>query len=167
MMRRLIPCGLAALLLTACQREAEQQLAELSGRIFVFNYRVATANYLVTLRRTGTLPEGGSVEAEFENPRGGNPLTIREKLFPMMEKISLASPPIECVRQDRPYAVKIRLLDSDGTPLQTIETTVTSNVDQSILPAKPLVVGPGYDPNPDVFKPDGSADYSPVADCPA
>ena len=167
MMRRLIVCSLAALLLTACQREAEQQLAELSGRMFVFNYRVATASYLVTLRRIGTLPEDGSVEAKFENPRGGNPLIIREKLFPMMDKISLASPPIECVRPDRPYAVTIRLLDSKGTPLQTIETTVTSDVDQSVLPAKPLVVGPGYDPNPDVFKPDGSADYSPVADCPA
>ena len=94
MMRRLIVCSFAALLLTACQREAEQQLAELSGRMFVFNYRVATASYLVTLRRIGTLPEDGSVEAKFENPRGGNPLIIREKLFPMMDKISLASPPI-------------------------------------------------------------------------
>jgi len=167
MMRRLVACGLAALLLAACQREADEKLAELSGRVFVFNYRIAAANYVVTLRRTAPLPENSYAEAEFENPQGGPPLVARQKLFPVMEKIVLESPNLKCVKKDRPYSVKIRLVDADEKPLQTIETSVTSDVDQTeMMPSKPLVVGPLYTPNPEVFHADGSVDYDKQANCP-
>ncbi len=56
--------------------------------------------------------------------------------------------------------------DGKGAVLQTLETTVTSTDDQSIMPAKPLVVGPHYDRNPEVFKPDGTTDFSAEAGCP-
>ena len=61
-------------------------------------------------------------------------------------------------RADRgePFAFFSRLVGPDGGQLQALEVDVTSNVDQSVLPAKPLVVGPGYDKNPEVFK-DGKA----------
>ncbi|MET0173808.1 MAG: hypothetical protein ABW206_15545, partial [Agrobacterium vaccinii] len=55
----------------------------------------------------------------------------------------------------------------DGHVMQTIETSITSDTDQSMLPAKPLVVGPLYTPNPEVFKADGSTDMAPVSGCPA
>jgi hypothetical protein len=35
------------------------------------------------------------------------------------------------------------------------------------LPSKPLVVGALYDKNPEVFKPDGSVDFSNTDKCPA
>jgi hypothetical protein len=157
---------LAVMMLAACQRDVTEQVAELTGRLFVFNYREATANYLITLKATAPLPEGAFAEAEFENPRGGAPLSVRQKLFPAMEKIVLESPHLQCVRKGHRYKVTIRLLEADGRTIQTIETSVASDVDQSVLPAKPLVVGPLYTPNPDVFKADGSADFSPE-DCPA
>jgi len=173
MMRRLflfrfLLGGLAALSLIACQREANEPLAELSGRIFIFNYRVAAASYVITLRKTAPFPAGAYAEAEFENPQGGAPLTARQNLFPSMEKIVLESPDLKCVRKDKPYAVKIRLVGEGEKTLQTIETSVTSNMDQTVMmPSKPLVVGPVYTPNPEVFHADGSVDYDKAGNCPA
>ena len=157
---------LAAVSMASCQREDHGDIAKLSGRMFVFNYRVATANYLVTLQPLAPITTGSTAEVEFENPRGGAPLSTVEKLFPKTEKIVLQSPPIECVKKGRPYKVTIRLKDADGLLRQTIETSISSNTDQSLLPAKPLVVGPLYTPNPDVFRSDGTTDMSPVQGCP-
>lgn len=165
MIRRLWVLGVT-LLLCACQREPEK-LVEVSGHIFVFNYRVASATYLVTLQKTGPIPEGAVAVAEFEDPAGGAPIVINEKIFPSWTKIALQSPNVRCVRKDRPYAVAIRIVDADGTILQELRTQLVSDVDQSVLPEKPLVVGPGYDRNPEVFKPDGSVDYGRSQLCPA
>lgn len=155
------------LALAGCQREEQRDVAKISGRMFVFNYRVAVATYLVTLQTQVPIEEGSVIEAEFENPRGGDALTVSERLFPKNSKIVLQSPPVECVRQDRPYKVTIRLRAPDGHVMQTLETKVTSDTDQSLLPAKPLVVGPLYTPNPEVFRSDGTTDMKPVQNCPA
>ncbi|WP_112941307.1 hypothetical protein [Rhizobium sp.] len=155
----------ALVVLSGCQRESDT-LVQVSGHIFVFNYRVAIATYLVTLSKKAPLPDGAVAIAEFENPAGGAPLVINEKIFPVWEKISLQSPPIHCVKKDRPYAVSIRLVDASGKELQSLETTVTSDVDQSIMPGKPLVVGPLYTKNPEVFKADGTVDYDSADTCP-
>ncbi|NTF31428.1 hypothetical protein [Rhizobium skierniewicense] len=166
-MKRLVTLMTAALLLAACQREEQRDVVSVSGRMFVFNYRVATATYLVTLQPTSPIKDGSTIEASFENPRGGGPFTITEKLFPKNLRIVLQSPPVECVREGRPYAVTIRIRAPDGHVMQTIDTSVTSDTDQSLLPAKPLVVGPLYTPNPHVFKADGTTDMAPVQGCPA
>lgn len=165
-MRHVFSIALCLLLLTGCQREEQREIAKVSGRMFVFNYRVATATYLVTLQATAPVSEGSTVEADFENPSGGSALSTTERLFPKSEKIVLQSPPVECVKQGRPYKVTIRLKAPDGRVVQTIETSVTSDTDQSLLPAKPLVVGPLYTPNPEVFRADGSVDMRPVQGCP-
>lgn len=157
----------ATLALSGCQRDEPRDVAKVSGRMFVFNYRVAIATYLVTLQRVAPIRDGSTVEATFENPRGGAELTTREKIFPMDEKIAIQSPPVECVKQDRPYKVTIRIKGPEGDILQTIETTIRSDTDQSLLPAKPLTVGPLYTPNPEVFKPDGTTDMRPAEGCPA
>ena len=166
-MRRFIVLALAVLSLTACQREEQREVAKVSGRMFVFNYRVATATYLVTLQPTAPIQDGSTIEADFENPRGGEAFSIKEPLFPKNPKITLHSPPVECVKQDRPYTVTIRLRAPDGHVIQTIATTITSDTDQSLLPAKPLVVGPLYTPNPEVFHADGSVDMRQAQGCPA
>ena len=156
----------ALLALSGCQREQGDGPLAVSGRLFVFNYRVAIASYLVTLNRNGEVPPGSVIETSFENPGGGEPLVTRQKVFLSQAKLVLESPPVHCVVKDRPYAVSIRLRDGSGGLLQVIETTVTSNEDQSVLPAKPLVLGPLYAPNPAVFKADGTTDFSPADGCP-
>ncbi|MES5097690.1 hypothetical protein ABUK73_05610 [Agrobacterium sp. BA1120] len=166
-MKRLATLITAALMLSACQREEQREVVSLSGRMFVFNYRVATATYLVTLQPTSPIKDGSTIEASFENPRGGEAFAVTEKLFPKSPKIVLQSPPVECVKEGRPYKVTIKLKAPDGHVMQTIETSITSDTDQSLLPAKPLVVGPLYTPNPDVFKADGSVDMGGVEGCPA
>lgn len=155
-----------ALLLAACQREAGPDPLKLTGKMFVFNYRLAYATYLVTLEQTEPLPGGSVVQAEFENPAGGAPLTLERRIFPNLPRVVLESPDITCVKKDRAYKVTVAVVGPDGERLQTLETQVTSNVDQSILPAKPLVVGPGYDKNPDVFKDGRTPEHFEMARCP-
>lgn len=168
MKTRWIAAALLALLpLAGCQREDANEPLQVSGRVFIFNYRIAAATYVITLARNGPLPEESFAETTYENPAGGPPLVTRSKIFPFWEKVSLESPPVHCVIRDKPYAVTIRILDDEDAVIQTIETSVTSTLDQSILPAKPLVVGPIYTPNPEVFKGDGSQDFDPDKDCPA
>lgn len=157
---------LALAAIGGCQREEGEKLVELSGRIFVFNYRVATATYLVTLRKTAPIPEDSIAEAVFENPRGGDALTVREKIFAVDERITLESPHLQCVVKDHPYAVTVRIVAPSGKLLQQIDTSITSDLDQTVLPSKPLVIGPGYAPNPEVFKVDGTADLRNADDCP-
>jgi hypothetical protein len=70
------------------------------------------------------------------------------------------------VKKGVPYKVAIRVVGPDGAVLQSLETRVTSNVDQSILPAKALVVGPGYDKNPEVFKDGKAPAHFEMATCP-
>lgn len=140
------------LVLPACQRETGNEPLQLTGKIFVFNYRLAYATYMITLDKKEPVPEGSIVVARFENPAGGEPLTMERKVFDQQTKIVLESPDVTCVRKERPYAVTIELRSSDGAVLQTVETTVTSKLDQDVLPAKPLVIGPAYEKNPEVFK---------------
>lgn len=129
---------------------ADGQLFELQGKLFVFNYRVATATYLVNLSPLRPVGEGQVAVATFENPAGGEPFVVRRKIWPNLPKTTLESPPVHCVVKDRPYAVSIEIEGPDGSVLQTIATTMTSSEDQSILPDAPLVVGPGYAPNPEL-----------------
>lgn len=155
----------AALLLSSCQRQAEN-LVEVTGHLFVFNYRVASATYLLTLKKTGPIPDGSLIIAEFENPQGGAPLVLNQKIYPIDDKIALQSENLHCVRKDRPYTVNVRLVDKDGKVLQQLKTEFRSDLDQTVLPSKPLVVGALYEKNPEVFKPDGSVDFSNTDKCP-
>jgi hypothetical protein len=167
MKRRVITMMAAAgLLLSTCQRQTENML-EVTGHLFVFNYRVASATYLLTLKKMAPIPDGSVLVAEFENPQGGAPLVLNQKIFPIEENISLQSENLHCVRKDRPYSVSVKLVDKDGKVLQTLKTEFKSDDDQTILPSKPLVVGAGYEKNPEVFKPDGSTDFSNTDKCPA
>lgn len=154
--------GAACLLLalTSCQRDDADKPLAISGKVFIFNYRVAQATAVITLSRNGPLPDESYVETTFENPAGGKAIETRARIFPFWKKVTLESPPLRCIVKDRPYAVSIRIEDSRGKTLQTIDTTIISSQDQSILPSKPLVVGPVYTKNPEVFKADGSVDYA-------
>lgn len=156
-------CSLAAL--AGCQREDKEGPLAIDGKVFVFNYRVAAANYVLTLKRLGPLPDEAYLEARFEDPRGGEALVKKTRIFPFWDKIPLESPDVHCIVKDRPYKVEIDVSDAAGKPLQTIETSMISTLDQTILPAKPLVVGAIYTANPDVYKPGQEPDFAPES-CP-
>lgn len=164
--RDMLSLVLALLALSGCQREDAEEPLVVSGKVFIFNYRVAQATAVITLARNGTLPDDSYVETTFENPAGGAPHVTKSKIFPFWKKVTLESPPMRCVRKDHPYAVSIRIVDGSGRQLQVIDTTVVSSLDQSILPTKPLVVGPVYTKNPEVFKADGTTDYAQDTTCP-
>lgn len=143
---------------SGCREEpaADGDPFAVSGKFFNFNYRVATATYLVTLKPLAPMQEGDVAIGTFENPAGGEPVVVRQKVWPKLEKVTLESDPIRCVVKDKPYAISIVIEDAAGKVRQKIDTTLTSNLDQSILPDKPLVVGPVYTPNPELAgHPDG------------
>lgn len=139
----------------------------LDGKLVVFNYRVATATYLVNLKAVGAVGEGEAAVVSFENPAGGEPIVVREKIWPNARKTTIHSPPLSCIVKDRPYKVAIRIENVAGELLQQIETTITSSQDQSLLPDKPLVTGPFYDPNPEVAgHPGGDLPGEGAEECP-
>jgi hypothetical protein len=139
-----------------CREIPSGAYVELTGKIFVFNYRVATATYVVTLGKLRPIPEGAMVETRFDDPRGGAALTVTEKIWPKLEKIAIESPPVFCIVKGRPYSFSIVIRDAAGTELQKLSGAVTSSIDQSVLPDVPLVVGNAYEPNPDLAgHPDG------------
>jgi len=163
--------ALAALLLVAVggcrESDGEAELFAISSKLFVFNYRVATATYLVNLTPLQPVGEGETAVARFENPAGGKPLVVRQKIWPKLAKTTIESPPLSCVVKDRPYTVTIEIEASDGTVRQRIETTMTSSEDQTLLPDAPLVVGPVYTPNPEMAgHPDGKLPGGTGVECP-
>lgn len=151
--------------LSACQREKSEDLFKLTGRIFVFNYRISEASYMVTIEQQRPIPDGITIVTQFQDPTGGPKIEITRTAWPKLKRVSLASPPIRCVKAGVAYAVDIVVKNASGETVQQIATTVTSNIDQSVLAAKPLLVGPVYEPNREVFKQDGP-DFSPDANCP-
>lgn len=154
---------------SACRETGgEGEYFEISGKLFVFNYRVATATYLVTLNPLQPMREGQTAVATFQDPAGGEPIVVRQKIWPKLQKTTLESPPLRCVVKDKPYSVSIAIEEADGQVVQTIDTTVTSNLDQTVLPDRPLVLGPAYEPNPDLAgRPDGKLPDDPTASpCP-
>jgi len=158
------------MVLGSCRESGDGDRFEVSGRLFVFNYRVAIATYLVTLKPLAPMREGDIAVAAFEDPAGGDAIVVRQKIWPKLDKVTLESPPLRCVVKDRPYAISIRIEDEAGKVLQTIETTMVSSQDQTVLPDRPLVVGPLYTPNPELAgHPDGQLpdDGSPPCDGPA
>lgn len=156
------------LALAACRESGgEGDYFALDGKLFVFNYRVATATYLVNIRPLKPVAEGETAIATFENPAGGEPIVVHKKIWPRMDKTTIESPPLRCVVKDKPYQVSIEIQAADGTLLQTIKTTMASSNDQSLLPDRPLVVGPLYTPNPELEgRPGGKLDVTNEADCP-
>ncbi|MCX7303085.1 MAG: hypothetical protein NTV73_01930 [Hyphomicrobiales bacterium] len=158
----------ALLAVSACRDSGgESELFRLDGKMFIFNYRVATATYLVNLAPLRPVAAGQTAVVNFEDPAGGGDIVVRQKIWPNLPKTTIESPPLSCVVKDRPYKVSIKIEGADGNVLQTIETTMTSSEDQTLLPDRPLVVGPVYTPNPElVGHPDGKLPDSGAPPCP-
>jgi hypothetical protein len=119
-----------------------------SGGGILFNYRLAEATAGIVAEVARPLPEGGTVEASFENPAGGPPFVEVKPVTPDRRRFSFTTPPLTGIKADTDYQVVVRVLDAGGVELQRVETKVHSDLDQSILPEVPLTIGPGYAKNP-------------------
>jgi hypothetical protein len=156
-MRALLTIPVLATLLfaTGCQREATDYIT-INGKVFIFNIRYGRAFYMLTLNRLPATPDDAVVVAEFENPAGGPPLVKEQKVFPKMARIDLQSPDVDCVVTGKPYKIHIMLKSAEGKTLQTIDTTLNSTLDSTMLPASALVEGPAYDKTKDAYNSDGT-----------
>ena len=140
-------------LVAACSSEETGPYLEIQGGGFVFNYRIAEATAGVVAFPKRTLPDGGKIEATFENPAGGAPLVMTEPVVKDKKKYDLTTPPLSGVKAKTDYLMTIRLVDASGKEIEKIEKPLVSEIDQTVLPEKPLTVGPGYTKNPEAEAP--------------
>jgi hypothetical protein len=139
--------ALAMVALTACSGEngGERPYLEFMGGGFIFNYRLAEADYGFVARVLRPLPQGAVLEAELENPSGGAPFRIREPVRRGRLQYLFRSPPVRGVVAKREYRVRLSLLDREhGRVIARYESSYRSDLDQTVLPERPPVVGPGY-----------------------
>lgn len=120
------------------------------GGGFMFNYRQGEVFYGFTAQVIRPLASGSIIEASFENPGGGEPLVVSERVSTMTDRYSLRTPPIRGVEAKKPYQVSIRVYDRERTTLLwSAEHSYASVISDTIVPDKPLTIGPGYNLNPD------------------
>ncbi len=129
--------------LGGCAEEDKSYVAFEGGGV-IFNYRIAEAYYGINLRPMRRLRPGTVLEVEFENPSGGEPYLVRKTVGAPKLRYTVRTPPVQGVKGNRDYRVFVRVLSHDGTLLATYTKSVHSDLDQSVLPKAPLVVGPGY-----------------------
>jgi hypothetical protein len=142
-----IAAFVAAALLAGCSNESGKDI-EVIGGGFLFNYRIAEATAGLIIAPQHELPQGASIEVNFENPAGGPPFLIKKDASGLKTRLDFNTPPLSGIVANKGYAVTIRLLASNGSELQRIDKTFRSELNQSVLPPKPLTVGPGYTRNP-------------------
>jgi len=138
---------LALVLAGACSQDDGPYLEFLGGG-FVFNYRLAEADYGFVVKRVRRLPEGTVIEARLEDPAGGEPFVLRQSARWDQLEYVFRSPPVRGVKAGRDYRVEVRLLEPGGRLLASYARTFRSDVDQEVLPERAPVVGPGYQPAP-------------------
>ncbi|MEZ5812139.1 MAG: hypothetical protein R3D45_12075 [Rhizobiaceae bacterium] len=120
------------------------------GRGFLFNYRVADVTYGFTAIVIRPLPVGSVIEADFEDPQGGPPVTVRQRVGTDTVRYGFQSPPVRGVEAGKPYRVTLRVFDREEKErLWTDTFTVTSQISDTVVPDEPLTIGPGYALNPD------------------
>lgn len=130
---------------------ADKPYLTVLGGGFVFNYRVSDVFYGFTAQVEKPLATGAIVEVSFENPAGGPPLVVSKRVSARSNRYSFSSPSVRGVEAGKPYHVVIRIYDRRRKELiWTKELDFKSQVSDDIIPEKPLTVGPGYTPNPDL-----------------
>lgn len=129
---------------------SDEPYLQILGGGFVYNFRVAEVFYGFTALVVRPLESGSVIEAAFEDPGGGDPLVVRERVSTMTNRYSLRSPPVHGVLKDKTYKVSIRVLDREEKHQLWARTLdYRSQLDDTVVPAKPLTVGPGYHLNPE------------------
>jgi hypothetical protein len=149
MRRAGIALSLVLLVLAGCD-DKSKPIASFAGGGFIFNYRIGEAFYGVVIKTERGLPPQAVIEAEFQDPAGGKPIEVSEKIRSDRRKYMLRTPALKGIEKGVSYKVVVKILDRPGGQvIQQLERTFKSDIDQSVMPDTPLVVGPGYTPNPE------------------
>ena len=115
------------------------------GASFIFNYRVSDVYLGFTAVPDKPIPVGSVLEVTFENPAGGGPFVSRRGIGLPDRRISIRSPSLRGVKAHQPYEIRLRLFQpGKPEPIWQHSFVVRSNIDDSVVPDAPLVVGPGY-----------------------
>ena len=149
MMRKVILLTLG-LLLAGCGEDPNAPYLSFAGGGFIFNYRNAEAFYGFVAKPLRTLPESAVIEAQFEVPGSAEPAVSSEKVVQGKVQYSFKSPNLTGIVANHHYKAVMRLIDAQGKEVARYERTFHTDVDQATLPDQPLVVGPGYQRNPDL-----------------
>ncbi|EAU40699.1 hypothetical protein FP2506_03194 [Fulvimarina pelagi HTCC2506] len=121
----------------------------IAGAGFMFNYRIGEVSYGFAAVVNKPVRKYSRIIATFEDPMGGPPLEIIEKLTPRSTRYSVRSPPVRGVEKGVPYRVSVRLIQNlDDAVLFEESFTVTSQMSDAVVPPAPLTIGPGYMRNP-------------------
>jgi hypothetical protein len=135
--------------LTGCKEDPNAPYLEFAGGGFIFNYRNAEAFYGFVAKPLRSLPEGSVIETQFEVPLTSTPYVVTEEVKPGTLQFSFRTPDLNGIEKGHPYKAVMRLLASPSGPeIARYERTFQTDVEQANLPSKPLVVGPGYQINP-------------------
>lgn len=123
----------------------------IAGGGFIYNYRIADVFYGFTAYVLKPLPAGSWLVAEFEDPAGGAPLVVETRMHARSAKYGVRSPGIRGVKAGRPYHVSIKVYDYTRSRLiWSDQRQFVSQIDDTVVPDKPLTIGPGYHRNPDL-----------------
>lgn len=133
---------------------SDKPYLQITGGGFMFNYRNAEVTYGFTAQVMKPIPSGSIIEARFEDPAGGPPLTASERVSARTTRYALRSPPVRGVEAGKPYHVAISIYDRRReTLIWETERSYASQISDRVMPDKPLTVGPGYHRNPEVVRP--------------
>lgn len=128
---------------------AGEPLLVAQGGGFVFNYREARAHYGLAVKPQRAMPKDAVVEARFDNPAGGPPIVAVRRFDGTPRPIILETPSLTGIRKGVDYQVVVEVKTPAGVVIGSFTKAYQSDLDQSVLPKAPLVIGPGYQPNPD------------------
>ncbi len=136
---------LLATYLTLREDPAKRPYLKILGGSFIFNYRVSDVYMGFTAVPEKPIPIGSTLVVTFENPAGDTPFVVTRQIGLPDRGISVRSPSMRGVRAHVPYKVSLQLL-STGTmePFWDHAFSISSNIDDDIVPREPPVVGPGY-----------------------
>ena len=130
---------------------AQKPYIRVAGGGFIYNYREADVYYGFTAHVLKPVPIWSWLIADFEDPGGGPPLTVETRLHARSVRYGVRSPSLRGVKAGKPYRVSIRLYDRTRSELLwSAEKEFTSQIDDTVVPDKPLTIGPGYFPNPEL-----------------
>jgi hypothetical protein len=133
---------------------ANRPVLKVVGGGFMFNYRVADVYYGFTAVVQRPLPTGSIIEASFEDPGGGPPHVVRQRVGGAeATSYSMRSPNVRGVEAGKPYRVALRVFDREEKHLLWADgIAYVSQISDEVVPDQPLTIGPGYARNPEASR---------------
>jgi len=124
--------AIASVLLLAACSESKGRYVEVERGGFLFDYQLAEVKAGFIAKSLKALPQGGMLEASFEDPTGGPALVVSQPASGANE-YNFVSPPIKGLVKDKDYEVVLRVRDAQGNEVQRIEMAFASEQDGSVL----------------------------------